>query len=487
MPARAASGFGNWDFSWVQNEVPKPYSPGTEARAKLRVAVDELYAREDEVPCVIGGKDVFTGNTADDIMPTEHAHKICTYHVGGEAEIKAAIDASMSTDAKDWATWPFEDRAAVFLRAADLCADKYREELNASIMLDTGKTAREADIDNTEISDFYRFGVANAAEIYSMQPPSLYKAQNYWNRMEHRALEGFVCAIAPFNFCALGANLLGMPALMGNSVVFKPSSTAIHESYFMMKILKEAGLPDGVVNFVPCRGSTMGNTILPHKDLAGVNFTGSTGTFHTIWKDVAQHIDEYKSYPRLIGETGGKNFHFVHESADMTSVINQTVRGAFDYQGQKCSATSRMYVPKGMWESGLKEGLAEETKKLKMGCSTDFSNFMCAVIDRTSFDSITSYLDRVAAADDAEFLVGGGYDDSVGYYIEPTIIVSDNPKYETMCDELFGPVLTITTCAPPSPPLPHADLELGRDESMGTASEGCCWAAQMMRASTRRL
>lgn len=304
--ARAVSGFANWDFSWIRNEVPKTYAPGTPDRAKLRQEVDKLYARHDEVPCVINGEDVFTGDTATQVMPTEHGHAVCTYHKADQKVIANAIDAAMSPAAREWSMWPFEDRAAVFLKAADLAADKYREEMNAAIMLGTGKTPREADIDNSEISDFFRFGVRNAAQIYDMQPPSLYAAQGYWNRIEHRALEGFSLAIAPFNFCALGANLSGIPALMGNTVVFKPSSTAVHESHLMMKIYKEAGLPPGVINFIPCSGRDMGEVALaccccacsccfccccsslhrgipraqvalPHTDLGGVNFTGSTG------------------------------------------------------------------------------------------------------------------------------------------------------------------------------------------------------------------
>lgn len=447
---RSVSGFANWDFSWIRNEVPKSYAPGTADRAKLQQEIDKLYARTDEVPCIINGKDVFTGNTGTQVMPTEHSHPICTYHNADASTIQSAIDAAMSPAAREWASWPFEDRAAVFLKAADLCAGKYREELNAAIMLGTGKTPREADIDNSEISDFFRFGVKNASEIYDIQPPSLYRAQNYWNRVEHRALEGFVVAIAPFNFCALGANLSGIPALMGNTVLFKPSSTAVHESWIIMKIFKEAGMPDGVINFIPCSGRELGDTVLPHKHLGGVNFTGSTGTFHTIWKAVAENIDVYKSYPRLVGETGGKNFHFVHESADMESVINHTARGAFDYQGQKCSATSRMYIPTTSWEGsgGVKEKLVRTVEGLKVGCSSDLSSFMTAVIDKASFDNIKSYLDEAKASGDCEIITGGNCDDSKGYFIEPTIIETKNPKYATMCDELFGPVLTVHTYDP---------------------------------------
>lgn len=437
------SALAHLDFGWVRNERVKAYAPGSADRAALRQAVDAAYNRVDEVPCVIGGKEIFTGNVETLTMPTEHKKEICKYHIAGEKEIQMAIDAAMSPEAKDWATWPFEDRAAVFLKAADLCAGKYREELSAVIMLSTAKTPRETDIDNTEISDFYRFGVKNAAQIYEIQPPSLYCAQNYWNRLEHRPLEGFVLAVAPFNFCALGANLAGIPALMGNTVFFKPSTTAVQESYFMMRILKEAGLPDGVINFVPCSGQMAGDKVIPHKDLAGVNFTGSTATFNRIWQTVASNIDAYKSYPRIVGETGGKNFHFVHESADVKSVISHTVRGAFDYQGQKCSAASRMYVPANLWESQLKEGFAEATKQVKMGCSTDFNSFMCSVIDRAAFDKLSAYLKRVKESSDAEILVGGGCDDSVGYFIEPTVVVTKNPAYETMCDELFGPVFTV--------------------------------------------
>eukprot|EP00940_MAST-03C_sp_MAST-3C-sp2_P003424 g3424.t1 len=442
---RSVSGFANWDFSWVRNEKVKPYAPESADRANLRKEVDALYSESDiEIPCVINGKDVYTGNTGEQVMPTEHGHRVCTFHNADDKTVQMAIEAAMSPAAREWAMWPFEDRAAVFLKVADLCAGKYREKLNASIMIGTGKTPREADIDNTEISDFFRFGVKNAATIYSMQPPSLYLAQDYWNRMEHRPLDGFVFAVAPFNFCALGANLSGIPALMGNTVLFKPSLTAAHESWMMMKIFKEAGLPDGVINFIPCDGPDASRLVLPHRDLGGVNFTGSTGTFHKIWKGVAEHIDTYKAYPRVSGETGGKNFHFIHESADVETAVNQTIRGAYDYQGQKCSATSRLYVPSSLWsDGGFRDRLVEGTKALKMGCSTDFGSFLTAVIDRTSFDRTTSYLDSAKTSSDCEILCGGNYDDSKGYFIEPTIIVTKNPKYETMCNELFAPVLTV--------------------------------------------
>jgi 1-pyrroline-5-carboxylate dehydrogenase len=425
----------------------KSYAPGTQDRANLRIEVDKLYASDaEEVPCVINGKEVFTGKLETQVMPSEHGKALCKYHLADSAVIQQAIDASISPGARDWGSWAFEDRAAVFLKAADLCAGKYREALNASIMIGTAKTPREADIDNSEISDFYRFGVRNASQIYNMQPASLCANQSYWNRVEHRGLEGFVLAISPFNFCALGANLCGIPALMGNSVVWKPSSTAVQEGYFMMKIFKEAGLPDGVINFVPCSGSQISQAALPHKYLAGVNFVGSTGTFHTICKAIAQNVDGYHAYPRLVGETGGKNFHFVHESAAFETVLNQTTRGAFDYQGQKCSAASRMYVPTTMWEQGgLKDAMIESAKSIKVGCSTDFSSYMSAVIDRKSFDKIKGFIDRAKASPDCEVLVGGGCDDSKGYFIEPTIIATKNPKYETMTQEVFGPVLTVNT------------------------------------------
>jgi len=444
LSTRAISGFSNLDFSWIRNEPLKLYAPGSADRANLRKEVDKLYAADaEEVPCVVNGKEIFTGKLQTQVMPTEHSKAICKFHLADDAVIQQAIEASLSDGVREWTNWSFEDRAAVWLKAADLCAGKYRESLNAAIMLGTAKTPREADIDNSEISDFYRFGVKNAAQIYSMQPPAAMAAQNYWNRLEHRGLEGFVLAISPFNFCALGANLAGIPALMGNTVIWKPSSTAVHEGYFMMKIFKEAGLPDGVINFVPCGGAQLGSLALPHPQLAGVNFTGSTGTFHTIWKTIASSIDGYKAYPKLVGETGGKNFHFVHESADMESVVNHTIRGAFDYQGQKCSACSRMYAPSTAWNSGLKDALVAGTKSLKMGCAKDFSNFMCAVIDKTSFDKIKDYIARAQASADCEVIVGGGCDDSKGYFIEPTIIVTRNPKYETICSELFGPVLTV--------------------------------------------
>lgn len=423
------------------------YAPGSPERAALRKEVDILYNNPVEVPCIINGEKVFTGDICSQVMPTEHAHVVANWHNGTADTVLAAIDAAMSPSAREWSNWSSEDRAAVFLKAADLVAGTYRAKLCAAIMLGTAKNPWQAEIDTAEISDFFRFGVMNMNEIYSQQPASLYKSQSYWNRMEWRPLEGFVLAISPFNFAALGANLAGAPALMGNTVVWKPSSTAVHEGYVMMEIFKEAGLPDGVINFVPSPGSTIASTAIPHPSFAGVNFTGSTGVFNTIWRDIGANLEKYRCYPRLVGETGGKNFHFVHESADIENVVNQTVRGAFEYQGQKCSATSRMYVPKNIWPE-IKKGLKETTETIKMGCAKDFSSFMCAVIDQNSFNDLKTYIDGAKNSDDCEILTGGNCDDSVGFYVEPTIIVTNNPKYTTMCDELFGPVLTIYVYEP---------------------------------------
>jgi len=444
---RSFSSFGNWDFSWVQNEFPLHYAPGSPERAALRKAVDHLYNNPEEVPAIINGKEVFSGDIVEQVMPTEHQHVVARWHNGTTEMVQAACDASVSPSAREWSTWSEEDRAAVFLKAAELVAGPYRAELSASVMLGTGKNPWQAEVDVAEISDFFRFAVMNMHEIYNQQPPSLYKAQSYWNRMEWRPLEGFVLAISPFNFAALGANLSGAPALMGNTIVWKPSSTAVHEGYLLMKIFKEAGLPDGVINFIPSPGSAIGKTAIPHPSFAGVNFTGSTGVFNHIWRDIGNNLENYRCYPRIVGETGGKNFHFIHESADVTNVVNQSIRGAFEYQGQKCSALSRMYVPRNLW-SDIKDGLVSVTNSIKMGCSTDFSSFMCAVIDSTSFNDLKAYIEGAKAADDCEIIVGGGCDDSVGYYVEPTIIVTTNPEYTTMCDELFGPVLTVYVYEP---------------------------------------
>lgn len=422
------------------NEPVYSYAPGTPERAKLKEALTELSSKKIEIPLIIGGKEVRTGKLGQVVIPHNHNHVMAEYHMAGEAEIKMAVQAAM--DAKEeWETLRWEERAAIFLKAAELLSGKYRFEMNALSMLTTGKTAYQAEIDATcELIDFLRFNVYYAQQIYSDQPPI--SPKGIWNYVQQRPLEGFVLAIAPFNFTAIAGNLPTAPAIMGNTVLLKPASSCVYTPYLLMQILKEAGMPDGVINFIPGAGRQIGDICLPHKDLAGVHFTGSTGVFQNMWQTIGKNIAGYKSYPRIVGETGGKDFIVAHKSANMRKVATGLIRGAFEYQGQKCSAASRAYIPADMWPA-LREELETNIAKIKSGPITDFRNFFTAVIDKTSFDSITEYIDFAKQADDAEVIIGGGHDDSVGYNIEPTVILAHNPNFRTMEEEIFGPVLTI--------------------------------------------
>ncbi len=422
------------------NEPVYSYAPGTIERSRLKTALAEIKSKTIEIPLIIGGNEIWTGRTAEVVMPHNHNHLMAKYHMAGEEEIQMAVHAAMAAK-QEWEALRWEERAAIFLKAAELLSGKYRFEMNAASMLTTGKTAFQAEIDAAcELIDFLRFNVNYAQQIYSDQPPI--SPKGVWNYVQQRPLEGFVLAIAPFNFTAIAGNLPTAPAIMGNTVLLKPASSCVYTPYLFMKILKEAGMPDGVINFIPGSGRQIGDICLPHKDLGGVHFTGSTRVFQDMWKTIGENIAGYKSYPRIVGETGGKDFVVVHNSANLRKVTTALIRGAFEYQGQKCSAASRAYVPAGMWDA-LRKELETDIAKIKIGPTEDLSNFFSAVIDKAAFTSITSYIDYAKASSEAEVIIGGGYDDSVGYFIEPTVILAKAPNFRTMEEEIFGPVLTI--------------------------------------------
>ena len=422
------------------NEPVYEYAPGSPERAKLKAALDDIASKKIDIPLIIGGKEVRTGQLGQVVMPHDHQHLLAEYHQAGDKEIEQAIDAAMAAK-QEWATLRWEERAGIFLKAADLLSGKYRFMMNALSMLSTSKSPYQAEIDATcELIDFLRFNVFFAQQVYTDQP--LYSSKGVWNSVQQRPLEGFVFAVAPFNFTAIAGNLATAPAIMGNTVLLKPASSCVYTPYLIMQILKEAGLPDGVINFVPGRGSMVGKICLDHPDLGGIHFTGSTGVFHQMWKTVGSNIAKYKSYPRIVGETGGKDFVFAHKSANVNKVVTAIIRGAFEFQGQKCSAASRAYIPASLWPD-VRKGLETDIAKIKMGPVTDFGNFFNAVIDKSAFGTITEFIDYTNSADDAEIIIGGGYDDSQGYYIEPTVILADHPGYRTMEEEIFGPVMTI--------------------------------------------
>ncbi|MCH8330947.1 MAG: L-glutamate gamma-semialdehyde dehydrogenase [Bacteroidetes bacterium] len=422
----------------AENEPIRSYAPGTSERESLKDQLASLKSEERDIPMVIGGKEVTTGETVDIHPPHEIGHKLGHWHKGDVSHVEQAIKACAAAKS-DWEHLPWENRASVFLKAADLIAGPYRDEINAATMLGQSKNPFQAEIDAAcEMIDFFRFNVQFMSEIYKEQPES---AAGVWNRVEYRALEGFLLAVTPFNFTCIGGNLSSAPALMGNTVVWKPSRTQIYSAWVIMKVLKEAGLPDGVINIIYSDGRTVGDLVFAHPDFAGVHFTGSTGVFQHMWKTIGDNIDKYKGYPRIVGETGGKDFVMVHASADAAEVATALSRGAFEYQGQKCSAASRAYIPTNLWKE-VKQELLEQVDSFKMGTVEDFSNFINAVIDEASFDNIISYIDS-AKADGQDIIAGGNYNKSEGYFIEPTIIVAKDPMYTTMCEEIFGPVLTI--------------------------------------------
>ena len=420
------------------NEPVRSYAPGTPERASLQKRLEQMRSERIEIPCVIGGKDVKTGNLREAVMPHDKDHVLADVHQGGADEVDLAIKAS----AEAWPEWsrlPWEDRAAVFLRAAELLAGPWRDTLNAATMLGQSKTAHQAEIDAAcELVDFWRFNPWFMRRIYEEQPMS---SPGTWNRMEYRPLEGFVFAITPFNFTAIGGNLPTAPALMGNTAVWKPAGTAMLSAYYIMRLLQEAGLPDGVVNLVYGPGKAIGDAALASPDLAGIHFTGSTTVFQDIWKTVGQNIAKYRGYPRIVGETGGKDFILAHPTADVEEVATAIVRGSFEYQGQKCSAASRVYAPANLWPE-LKERLVAQVRELKMGDVADFSNFMGAVIDENSFKTQKEAIEEAKSHKASNVLVGGGYDDSEGYFVEPTVIETEDPNFRLLRDELFGPVVT---------------------------------------------
>ncbi len=421
------------------NEPVLGYAPGSPERAELTAKLEEMLGQQVEVPMIIGGQEVRSGDLANMVCPHDHQHVLGRYHCGSEAYVHQAIDAA--NEAKEtWSEMPWDARAIVLLKAADLLAGKYRQTLNAATMLNTSKTPHQAEIDAAcELIDFWRFNPHFMQIVYGDQPVSTPGVQNY---MEHRPLEGFVLALTPFNFASIAGNLPTAPALMGNTVVWKPASAAVLPAYYIMKILEEAGMPPGVINMVPGPGPVVGPPALNHLDLGGIHFTGSTYVFSTIWLAVGSDIRKYYSYPRIVGETGGKDFIIAHASCDVDALVAAVVRGAYEYQGQKCSAASRLYVPDAIWPT-VKDRLLGEIADIKMGDVADLKNFMGAVIDKNAFGTIKGYIEFAKTAADMEILTGGECDDSTGHFIEPTVVLSKDPKSKLMSEEIFGPVLTV--------------------------------------------
>ncbi|MDA1092290.1 MAG: L-glutamate gamma-semialdehyde dehydrogenase [Acidobacteria bacterium] len=423
----------------VRNEPVLTYAPGSPEKAALKAQLGLFDHSSLEIPLVIGGRDVTTGDLGTCIVPHDHRRQLGTYHCGSTDTVHQAIAAAAAAR-PGWSAMPWESRAAIFLKAADLLAGRYRQVLNAATMLNQSKTAFQAEIDAAcELIDFWRFNVSYLPEIYAQQPRS---APGMWNVVEYRALEGFVFAATPFNFTSIAGNLPTSPALMGNTVVWKPASTAVFSAYWLMKLLQDAGLPPGVINLVPGGGAQIGDPAMAHPDLAGVHFTGSTAVFQRMWRSVGANIAGYKSYPRIVGETGGKGFVFAHPSADPDELAANLLRGAFEYQGQKCSAASRTYIPASLWPD-LRDRLVAEVEAIPYGDVADFTNFMGAVIDQAAFTKLSGAIDEARAAPNAEIVCGGVCDDTTGYFISPTIIQAHDPHYATMETELFGPVLTV--------------------------------------------
>lgn len=430
---------GTFSYPMPINEPVLGYAPNSPERAALKAGLKRLKSQNADVPMWIGDEEVRTGDLVQMRPPHEHAHVLGSFHRGQAEHVQQAIDAALAAKPA-WNEVSWENRAAIFLKAAELIATKYRAELNAATMLGQSKNAFQAEIDSAcEIIDFLRFNVHFLSEIYREQPIS---GPGMHNRLEYRALEGFVLAVTPFNFTAIGGNLPTSAALCGNVVVWKPANTQIFSAQVFMRILLEAGLPPGVINLVYADGPVIGDVCFAHREFAGVHFTGSTGVFNSIWKTVGNNIDRYRSYPRLVGETGGKDFVLAHPSADVDAVVTGLLRGAFEFQGQKCSAASRAYIPSNM-AAEVKEKLVAGIESFRVGGVEDFRNFVNAVIDERSFDKIAGYIDRARASEEVEILAGGTYDKSVGYFIQPTLLEAKNPKYTTMCEEIFGPVLSM--------------------------------------------
>jgi len=421
------------------NEPINSYAPGNPERERLKKSIKDMISSQIEVPMFIGGKEITTGDFAEMRCPHDKSTLLGKYHKGSEEHVAMAVKACENAKT-DWERLPWEDRASVFLKAADLLSTKYRDTLNVATMLGQSKNAFQAEIDSAcELIDFWRYNPYYAAKVYDDQPGNSF---GVWNRVEYRPLEGFVFAVTPFNFTSIAGNLPTSPALMGNCVIWKPASSAVYSAHFIMQILKEAGLPDGVINLVLGSGGKIGNPIMDRPELSGIHFTGSTATFQSMWKHIGNNIQGYKTYPRIVGETGGKDFIIAHHDCDVDALCTAIVRGAYEYQGQKCSAASRAYIPKSVWNK-LQEKLINTIKELKMGDVQDFSNFVNAVIDQNAFNDIKAFIDYAKNANDAKILIGGKCDDSKGYFIEPTVILTDNPHFKTMEEEIFGPVLTV--------------------------------------------
>jgi 1-pyrroline-5-carboxylate dehydrogenase len=427
-----------------RRRVPRPendpnltYAPGSPARAELKARLKKMSEEVLDIPVIVGGKECRSGATERVVMPHKHSHVLATYHKASPEHVRKAVDSALEAR-REWSSWSFDSRAAVFLRAAELLTTSWRSTMVAATMLGQSKTAFQAEIDSaSELVDFWRFNVGFAEELLSEQPDSTHST---WNQLEYRPLEGFVYAVSPFNFTAIGGNLPGAPALMGNGVVWKPASTAILSNYYVMRLFEAAGMPPGVINFLPGDAVQISNIVLDHPELAGIHFTGSTGVFNSMWQRVGQNLGKYRGYPRLVGETGGKDFIVVHPSADPQEVAVAAVRGAFEYQGQKCSAASRMYVPKSQW-NGIRDRMVAMMKEIRMGDVRDFRNFMGAVIDRKSFDKISGYIDD--AKKNAKVISGGVCKGDEGYFVEPTLVESADPGYRLLCEEIFGPVLSV--------------------------------------------
>ncbi len=422
------------------NEPVRSYAKNSRERDTLLQKYDKMLHQEPiDIPMYIGGKEVRTDTKKPVSPPHDHKRVIAHFNYGDKTHVEQAIDAALKAR-EQWANLPWEQRAAIFLKAADLLAGPFRDKMNAATMLGQSKNVFQAEIDAAcELIDFFRFNVQYMTQVYSEQPESL---PGTWNRLEYRPLEGFVFAVTPFNFTSIAANLCAAPAMMGNVVVWKPADSQMYSAQVIMELFKAAGLPDGVINMVTVDGPVAGDVVFKHKDFAGLHFTGSTAVFRSLWKEIGNNISMYRSYPRIVGETGGKDFVMMHESAEPAEVATALARGAFEFQGQKCSAASRAYIPSNRWEE-VREILVKQVSYFKMGSPEDTGNFVNAVIDERAFDKIAGYIDFIKEQDDAEVLIGGNYDKSKGYFIEPTIVKTTNPKFRTMCEEIFGPVLTI--------------------------------------------
>ncbi len=421
------------------NEPVRSYAPGSPEKASLKARLDEMLREEIEIPLIIGGKEVRTGNTAKAVCPHDHGHVLATYHQAGETEVQQAIDAAASAW-RAWSETPWEHRAAVMLKAAELLAGPWRDTLNAACMLNQSKTVFQAEIDSAcELIDFFRFNPFYMRFLYEQQPAS---ALGHWDYVEYRALEGFIFAVTPFNFASIAGNLPTSPALMGNAVLWKPASSAVFTAWYLMQLMQAAGFPPGVINFLPGSGSKVGAPAVASPQLAGVHFTGSTRVFQGMWRTVGDNIANYATYPRIVGETGGKDFVFAHPSSEVDALATALVRGAFEYQGQKCSAVSRAYIPRSIW-SRVKDATLGQVSEITIGPPTDFRNFFNAVIDAGAFRDISSYIEHAKDASEAEILCGGGSDDSTGYFIEPTVVETTDPRFRLMQEEIFGPVLTV--------------------------------------------